>query len=429
MPLARGPGAAEPPPGGYRRGSAGYRRASAAAFLAGAGTFALLYGAQAVLPLLSDDFGVSAATASLALSAATGTIALSLLPMSSVSSRWGTSRVMTVSLAAATLVAVLVPLAPTFGTLLALRAAQGVAMAGVPALAIAYLGRTIHPSGLGGAVGLFVAGNTMGGLAGRLISAAVADLLGWRAAFAVVAVFATACLAAFWWLLPTRSDGDVTASASASAGGSAAASRGADATALQHVAAHLRDPVLLRLFGLSFVLMSAFVTVYNYLPYRLLAAPFALSAAVVGLVFLAYVPGSIAAGVAGRLGDRLGRRAVLWASVILAQVAILLTWPDVFACVVAGLVLFTVAFFGAHASASTAVSARAVHGRAQASALYLSAYYAGSSLGGSLSGLAFAASGWTGIVVFVTCAVLLAAALVHGVRPGRGGAGPSTTRA
>ncbi|MBB5788913.1 MFS transporter [Jiangella mangrovi] len=424
MPLARGPAAAEPPPGGYRRGSAGYRRASAAAFLAGAGTFALLYGAQAVLPLLSDDFVVSAATASLALSAATGTIAVSLLPMSSVSSRWGTSRVMTVSLAAATLVAVLVPLAPSFPVLLALRAAQGVAMAGVPALAIAYLGRTIHPSGLGGAVGLFVAGNTMGGLSGRLISAAVADLLGWRAAFAVVAVFATGCLAAFWWLLPTRADGDAAAPMR-----TATAARGADATAVQHVIAHLRDPVLLRLFGLSFVLMSAFVTVYNYLPYRLLAAPFTLSAAVVGLVFLAYVPGSISAGVAGRVGDRVGRRAVLWAGVLLAQIAILLTWPDVLACVVAGLVLFTVGFFGAHASASTAVSARAVRGRAQASALYLTAYYAGSSLGGSLSGLAFAAAGWTGIVAFVTCAVLLAAALVHGVRPGRGGAGPSATRA
>lgn len=394
------------PPGGYRRGSAGYRRTSAAAFLAGAGTFALLYSAQALLPQLSDAFGVSAATASLALSAATGAIAVSLLPVSSAAARWGTSRVMTVSLAAATVLAVLVPLSPWFGLLLVLRAAQGVAMAGVPALAIAYLGRTIHPSALGGAVGLFVAGNTMGGLSGRLIAAAVADPLGWRPAFAATAVFATACLAGFWWLLPDRELGREPR-------------RDAGVAAPRHVAGHLRDPVLLRLFGLSFVLMSAFVTVYNYLPYRLLAEPFALSAAVVGLVFLAYVPGSVSAGVAGRLGDRVGRRAVLWASVLLAQLAVLLTWPDVLALVAAGVVLFTVGFFGAHASASAAVSARAVRGRAQASALYLTAYYAGSSLGGTLSGFAFAAYGWTGIVGFVTCAILLAAWLVSGVRTGR----------
>ncbi|TDC52936.1 MFS transporter [Jiangella ureilytica] len=413
MPAARGPAAAEPPPGGYRRGSAGYRRASSAAFLAGAGTFALLYGAQALLPQLSDAFGVSAATASLALSAATGAIAVSLLPMSAASGRWGTSRVMTASLAAATVLALLVPLAPSFWLLLVLRAAQGVAMAGVPALAIAYLGRTIHPSALGGAVGLFVAGNTMGGLSGRLIAAAVSDLLDWRAAFAVTAVFATACLAAFWWLLPTRGAADDERAAAGRAGAAAPGAR-------RSVLVHLRDPVLVRLFGLSFVLMSAFVTVYNYLPYRLLAAPFVLSATVVGLVFLAYVPGSVSAGVAGRLGDRLGRRTVLWASVLLAQLAILLTWPDVLGCVLAGLVLFTVGFFGAHASASTAVTHRAVRGRAQASALYLTAYYAGSSLGGSLSGLAFAAYGWTGIVGFVTCAIVLAAWLVSGVWADRG---------
>lgn len=406
MPAARGAAAAEPPPGGYRRGSAGYRRASAAAFLAGAGTFALLYGAQALLPQLSDAFGVSAATASLALSAATGAIAVSLLPMSAASARWGTSRVITVSLAAATVLALLVPLAPSFPVLLMLRAAQGVAMAGVPALAIAYLGRIVHPSALGGAVGLLVAGNTMGGLSGRLIAAAVADLLGWRPAFAVTAVFATACLAAFWWLLPTRETGTETGHV---------LRRGAEVATPRYVGEQLRDPVLLRLFGLSFVLMAAFVTVYNYLPYRLLAAPFALSATAVGLVFLAYVPGSVSAGVAGRLGDRLGRRAVLWASVLLAQLAILLTWPDLLGCVVAGLVLFTVGFFGAHATASTAVTHRAVRGRAQASALYLTAYYAGSSLGGSLSGLAFAAYGWTGIVGFVTCAILLASWLVSGV--------------
>lgn len=414
MPAARGPAAAEPPPGGYRRGSAGYRRASSAAFLAGAGTFALLYGAQALLPQLSDAFGVSAATASLALSAATGAIAVSLLPMSAASGRWGSSRVMTVSLAAATVLALLVPLAPSFWLLLVLRAAQGVAMAGVPALAIAYLGRTIHPSALGGAVGLFVAGNTMGGLSGRLIAAAVADVMDWRAAFAVTAVFATACLAAFWWLLPTRGVADDERAAVSGRSGDAAPGAG------RTVVVHLRDPVLVRLFGLSFVLMSAFVTVYNYLPYRLLAAPFALSATVVGLVFLAYVPGSVSAGVAGRLGDRLGRRTVLWASVLLAQLAILLTWPDLLGCVLAGLVLFTVGFFGAHASASTAVTHRAVDGRAQASALYLTAYYAGSSLGGSLSGLAFAAYGWTGIVGFVTCAIVLASWLVSGVWSDRG---------
>ena len=410
MPRAPLPSTAKPPPGGFRRGSVGYRRASAAAFLAGAGSLSVLYAPQAVLPLLAADFAISPAASSLAISVSTGAIAVSLLPMSSLSARWGYARVMTVSLAVTTVLAVLVPLSPTFATLLALRAIQGVAFAGVPALVIAYLGSTIHGSWLGSAVGLFVAGNTVGGLSGRLLAAAVADVVGWRAAFAAVALFAGACLVGFWWLLPTRGDG---ARGERSEFGDSTTT---DKTVGQHVAAHLRDSGLLALFAISFVLMSAFVSVYNYLPYRLLDAPFALSPAVVGLIFLAYLAGGFAAGVAGRLGDRLGQGRVLRVTVLISLLAILLTWPDQLAFVLGGLVLITAGFFGAHSSASADVRRRAVRGGAEASALYLSAYYAGNGIGGYLSGFAFEAWGWPGIVAFVTCALLLALGLVHVVR-------------
>src|SRR5918996_553512 len=326
MPRAPLPSTAKPPPGGFRRGSVGYRRASAAAFLAGAGSLSVLYAPQAVLPLLAADFAISPAASSLAISVSTGAIAVSLLPMSALSARWGYARVMTVSLAVTTVLAVLVPLSPTFATLLALRAIQGVAFAGVPALVIAYLGSTIHGSWLGSAVGLFVAGNTVGGLSGRLLAAAVAD-------------------------------------------------------------------GVLALFAISFVLISAFVCVYTSLPYRLLDAPFSLSPAVVGLIFLAYLAGGFAAGVAGRLGDRLGQGRVLRVTVLISLLAILLTWPDQLAFVLGGLVLITAGFFGAHSSASADVRRRAVRGAAEASALYLSAYYAGNGIGGCVRGASCRASG------------------------------------
>ena len=87
------------------------------------------------------------------------------------------------------------------------------------------------------------------------------------------------------------------------------------------VRGHLADPALRPLFLAGFVLMGGFVTLYNFIGYRLMQAPFGLSAAVVGLVFLAYLGGTTSAAVAGRVADRFGRRRMFVAAVLLAIAA------------------------------------------------------------------------------------------------------------
>ena len=86
-------------------GGPGYRRMSFALFLAGVATFALLYSTQALLPLISGEFGVSASEASWTVAAATGGLAVFVLPMSALSERFGRRTVMTASLAVAVSVA------------------------------------------------------------------------------------------------------------------------------------------------------------------------------------------------------------------------------------------------------------------------------------------------------------------------------------
>jgi MFS transporter, YNFM family, putative membrane transport protein len=62
--------------------------------------------------------------------------------------------------------------------------------------------------------------------------------------------------------------------------------------------------------------------------------------------------------------------------------------------VLAGLVIFTIGFFGAHATASGWTAARATVGRAQATSLYNLFYYLGSSIIGWLGGIIFTHGGW-----------------------------------
>jgi MFS transporter, YNFM family, putative membrane transport protein len=148
---------------GYlRRGTPELRRANLALFVAGLATFAMLYSTQPLLPVFSAEFGVTPAVASLPLSLATGTLAIALILAGSFSEAWGRVPMMTVSLALSSFLMVLVALSPGFPALLALRAVQGVALAGLPAVAMAYLAEEVHPKHVGFTVGLYIAGNSVG---------------------------------------------------------------------------------------------------------------------------------------------------------------------------------------------------------------------------------------------------------------------------
>lgn len=391
LPATAGTGAK---PAGHAAGSSGYRRISAALWCAGAGTFMLLYSVQALLPSFSATFGVSPSTSSLALSVATGALALAILPVSAVAESWGRKRTMSVSLTAAAGLGLLAPLAPSFEALLAIRALQGVAMAGLPALAMAHLAREVQDRSLGPAMGMLIAGNTIGGLSGRLVAGVVADVAGWRVALAVVGALSLLCLVAFRMLIPAplREVPDPQPVR----------------VLIRQIGRHLRDPGVRRICLTSFVLMSAFVTVYNYLGYRLLAAPFGLPQALVGLVFVVYLAGTASSPLAGALGDRIGRLQVLWISVVLTLAAALLSLPDVLPVLLVALVVFTIGFFAAHSVASSWLSRRARTAPAQASALYLFSYYAGSSVGGTTGGIAYEYAAWPGVVGFVVALLLVA---------------------
>jgi predicted MFS family arabinose efflux permease len=176
------------------------------------------------------------------------------------------------------------------------------------------------------------------------------------------------------------------------------------------LARNLADRGLLRLYLIGFALMGAFVTVYNYLTFRLSGPPFGLPAGVIGALFTVYLAGTWSSAMAGRLADRAGRRAVLTAGVAVAVAGVALTLPASLAWVVAGLVVLTAGFFAAHSVASGWVGGLAPVAPAQASALSLCLYYAGSSVAGSAGGVFYARGGWPLTAAFA--AALLAVALV-----------------
>ncbi|WP_327268460.1 MFS transporter [Streptomyces sp. NBC_01218] len=397
-------------------GRPGYRRMSFGLFAAGVATFALLYSTQALLPSVSASFGATAGQASWTVSAATGALALAVLPLSALSERFGRRQMMTASLALAVTLGMLVPFAPSLGTLIALRALQGAALAGLPASAMAFLAEEVRPRALVAAIGLFVAGNSIGGMSGRILTGWIAQLWGWRVALGAVGLLAVGCAVAFQLLMPRARHfvpGSLNPKALARA-----------------VGGHLADPLLRRLFLVGGLFMTVFGAVYTAIGYRLVQAPFSLPQGVVGSIFLVYLVGTVSSAAAGRLVGRLGRRGALYLAVATTAAGLLLSLADHLAAVLPGLVLITAGFFAGHAVASSSVSRTATTGRAQASALYQSAYYLGSSAGGTLGAVAFHAGGWTGTAGLGLLAVAgVAMVTLYGSRCARAERDSRTVRA
>ena len=390
----------------YRPGDPGYRRIAVALFAAGLATFALLYSTQALLPVLARAFSLSAAQSTLSVSMATVGLGAALLVTGPLSEVLGRTRLIHISLMASGVLELACALAPSWDVLLTLRLAQGVTLAGLPAVATAYLREEIHPSTYARAAGQYIGGTVLGGLTGRLVTSTVADAAGWRWALAAIAALGLACAVIVFVVLPPSRN---FTPAPIGPGQLMATTRRA-----------VSDPGLLALYAIGACSMGAFVAVFNTIGFRLTSAPFHFSAGAVGLVFLIYPVGSLSAAFAGRMADRFSRRAVVPASCLVSAAGLLLTLPGSPPAIVLGLAMMLAGFFGMHGVASGWVPVRAHAGGispGQAASLYLFAYYLGSSVFGSLAGPAWTRGAWPAVaglaLALLAASGLLAAWLRH----------------
>jgi YNFM family putative membrane transporter len=382
-----------------RRGTPAFMRATLALFSAGLATFALVYCVQPILPILSHEFGISPASASVSLSVTTALLAVGMLFTGPISDAVGRKPVMVTALLLASCCALLATVMTSWHAILVMRALTGLALSGVAAVGMTWLSEEMHPSVAAFSMGLYISGNSIGGMSGRLLSGVMTDVVGWRIALAVIACFALASALMFWKILP--------------------ASRHFRPTSLRpktlfiNFRLHWRDKALPWLFAEGFLLMGAFVTLFNYIGYRLMQSPWHLSQAVVGLLSVAYLTGTWSSPRAGALSARHGRGPIilLFTGVMLA--GLLMTLSGWLWLIFAGMLLFTAGFFGAHSVASSWIGIRARRAKGQASSLYLFSYYMGSSLAGTSGGWFWHDYGWHGVTAFIGALLVIALLVGH----------------
>ncbi len=401
---------------GYPRGHRQTKKIEIGLLVAGLATFVLLYNTQAILPYFTRDLRISPSQSALSVSVATAGLAVGLIAAAPVSERIGRVALIRFSLLSASALGLVSAFVTDWPTFLVLRFVMGVLLAGLPATAAVYLKEEIHPDYATAATGIYIFGTTLGGLSARLITSGVVSLherfdlgspLGLDAAhFAlfVSALAASVCAVGAWLLLPQ--------------------SRGFaphpvhPRQLVRDFAKVFTDPVLVGLYVLAFFGMGAFVGTFNVLGFRLEAAPYGLSVAVVGLLYLTYPVAGFVGARAARLANRYSMRAVIVFGPLTALVGVGLLATSPLAVIVFGLLVLASGFFITHSIASAWVPSRGAARLglpAQAASMYMLFYYMGSSAAGNLTPVAWQDFGWWGVTAmtgaFMGVSLLIAIAL------------------
>ena len=363
-------------------------RAMVAMLFVGLAIFSGLYSTQALLPTFVEELSFSPTEAALTVSAATGALAVFIVPLSILSERFGRGRLLVISAILATVLAFAVPMVrDNVLALISIRALQGAVLAGAPAVAMAWLSEELDENVLPRAMGLYIAGNTLGGIAGRLVPTGLLDFTGWRGALLGSAIVSGLFTVLFVLLLPKQRN--------------FRAKQLRFKAEIRAMVNHWSNLNISLLFLFAFLGMGAFVSMYNFITFRLVDH-FGLPVALAGLVFVMYLAGTWSSARVGGIINRFGHGQTFIASTGLYALGVVMTLGPL-PMLLAGMFIFTAGFFAAHSTASGWVGQAAATNRAEASSMYLFCYYAGSSVVGALSGLVFEAASWTGFIAYISC--------------------------
>jgi len=363
---------------------------------AGFSTFVTLYSPQALLPALAREFGVGAAQISAIMTASTFAIALTAPFTGAVADVLGRKRVIAAAMLAVVLPMAGAALAQDAQALIAWRFLQGLLLPPIFAVTVAYIGDEWPPAEVAGVAGVYIAGSSVGGFAGRLVPGVLDDLVGWRAAFLALAAlsFLGAILVAL--LLPreksfVRSDG-LAASA-------------------RQMLRHLKDPQLLATYAIGFGTLFNFIAVFTYVSFHLAAPPYRFSSTLLGAIFATYLVGTVISPMTGWMMSGLGRRRLILVVIALWIAGAMLMLAAPLGAIIVGLVLCAACGMLCQTISTGYVTTIAKEGRSSAVGLYVTSFYVGGSMGAFLPGLAWNSGGWPACVAMVV-AMLAAMALI-----------------
>jgi predicted MFS family arabinose efflux permease len=364
---------------------------------AGFAAFVNLYSPQALLPQLAGEFHVSAGEISALMTASTGAIALTAPFTGALADVVGRKRLITAAMFAITVPTLIITFATSVPQLVFWRFVQGLLVPPIFTVAVAYVGDEWPPNEVTRVAGIYMVGASVGGFSGRFIPGILTDVIGWRAAFGVVALLTlTAAIIVALTLTPERRF--------VPSGGLLGSAR--------YMVRHLRDPRLIATYAIGFGVLFNFIATFTYVNFHLAAPPYSFPPSVLGALFFTYLASTVAVPWVGRGIALFGRRRFVLATIAAWIAGALMMLAPSVVLILAGLTLCAVCGMMCQTVATGYVTMTAKEGRSSAVGLYASLYYIGGSAGAFFTGLAWDRAGWAGCIATIVAMQAIIAVIV-----------------
>ncbi|WP_228414097.1 MFS transporter [Chryseobacterium sp. CH21] len=242
------------------KGSKRFRNIQLTIFLSGLSVFAQLYLFQPLLPTVAKDFGISAGDSSLLVSSSTLGMALGLLFFAFKSDSFSRKNQMLFAMVSSAILTIVSAWIYSFPLLIAIGVVKGFVIAGVSSVALPYLTEEVKFSVIGLAISMYLNGNTIGGMSGRIVTTILDGEIGWRNTVTIIGMISLILAVIFGryfpkslFFEPQKTDFSLK---------------------YKEMKNFVSDPYMMRLYIVAFLIMGIFVSIYNYLTYRLESPPF-----------------------------------------------------------------------------------------------------------------------------------------------------------
>ncbi|CAA7197170.1 MFS transporter [Chryseobacterium potabilaquae] len=374
-------------------GSQRFRYIKLCVFLSGLSVFAQLYLFQPLLPIIADHFKTSVGNSSLLVSSSTIGMAIGLFFFAFKADSYSRKNLMTFSLLTSSLLTIISAYIPNMSVLIIFGVLKGFIVSGVSAVTLAYITEEVDRSIVPLAISMYLSGNIIGGMSGRILSTILAGEFGWENSVLIIGIESLLLGILFWiffpdsiFFHPKKIDYSLK---------------------VKQMKKFLQDAYMLHLYLIAALLMGAFISIYNYLTFRLESAPFHLNHFLIAFIFLMYIFGVLGTMITSKLSKNIEQKVILKSAIVTIIIGSLFLFSENIYMVTCGLGIFTLSFFAAHTIASQMTALHAKEGKSSATSIYWLFYYLGSSILGSSTGYILHSTSWNFFILFIILIILI----------------------